>query len=296
MSDETNLEDELRAGLQRRADDVDTTVDLLGPATEAGRGRRRRAWVVGTVGLAAAALVTVAVVQSVDTDTGADGTPPVADNRRPSRCRPSGAPRPGTACRSRCRPTGRGGPGRSSPEASSAVADPMARSPTSAAPSHRVTCAKEWSEESTPQADYVWFDAPPVSNGDLGGGYFRGTVDIDGTSVTIATDNQALGLRIQDSVRPVEGCVASLPSAPTVDTMLVEGLRDPTWRRCARTARRRARATTWSTRPRSTRRPRRHTHAEVYAGQRDYAESSARTTSSVCSSPSPATTRSAAPR
>ena len=32
MSDETDLEDEFRAGLQRRADDVDTTVDLLGPA------------------------------------------------------------------------------------------------------------------------------------------------------------------------------------------------------------------------------------------------------------------------
>ena len=43
MSDETRLEDEFRAGLQRRADDVDTTVDLLGPATTAvRRGRRRR--------------------------------------------------------------------------------------------------------------------------------------------------------------------------------------------------------------------------------------------------------------
>ena len=35
MSDETSLEDEFRAGLQRRADDVDTTVDLLGPVQEA---------------------------------------------------------------------------------------------------------------------------------------------------------------------------------------------------------------------------------------------------------------------
>ena len=37
MSDETSLEDEFRAGLQRRADDVDTTVDLL-----ARPGRRSR--------------------------------------------------------------------------------------------------------------------------------------------------------------------------------------------------------------------------------------------------------------
>ena len=77
MSDDTSLEEAFRTGLQRRADDVDTAVDLLGPARSAAAGRRRRAWVAGSVGLAAAALVTAAVVQSVG-DEPERGTP-VAD-------------------------------------------------------------------------------------------------------------------------------------------------------------------------------------------------------------------------
>ena len=157
-----SLEDEFRAGLQRRADDVDTTVDLLGPVQEAGRGRRRRAWVAGSVGLAAAALVTAAVVQSAGTDKGTDGgTPPVADD-------PPTEPLPtewrteawhglqvevpadwawgagpidvrGTSIR--C-----GGP-----DGDGALRRPPGRIES--------TCAKEWTSTSTSDsADYVWLD------------------------------------------------------------------------------------------------------------------------------------------
>jgi hypothetical protein len=82
-------------------------------------------------------------------------------------------------------------------------------------------------DDTTPSAPYVWFDVLPVGGRELGDDYFEYTVGVGATTVTIVTDDSALLNRIVDSVRPVEGCRKRLPTAPLVDSMLVEGLRDP---------------------------------------------------------------------
>ncbi len=227
MSDDNELEEAFRAGLQRRAEDADTSVDLLGPARSGARGRRRRTWLAGTAGLAAAALVTAVVVQNTRGPDGPDGaqvvdagtSEPLPTEWRieawhgvqievPADWAWGAGPADSGGDLFRC-----GGPD---------GAEPYVGRPVSSS-----DMCQGVDEESTPLADYVWFDAPTLEGGDLGDGYFRAEVGIGETTVTIATDDQALGLRIQGSLRPVEGCAGSLPSAPVVDSMLTEGLRNP---------------------------------------------------------------------
>jgi hypothetical protein len=230
MSDDTSLEEAFRTGLQRRADDVDTAVDVLGPARSAARGRRRRAWVAGSVGLAAAALVTAAVVQSVG-DEPERGTP-VAD--APSEPLPTewrteawhglqvevpadwgwgGAP---DACGVGAvlgYPYGeRSGMAASSPY----VGRPI---------SNTDACG---SVPETPGADFVWLDPEwPLGVRELGDGYVSETVDVEGSRLTVTTDNPLLRAHILESARRPEGCAPSLTEAPAVESMLMEGMRNP---------------------------------------------------------------------
>jgi hypothetical protein len=227
MSVDTTLEDAFRAGLQRRADDVDTAVDLLGPARSAARGRRRRTWVAGSAGLAAAALVGAVVVQDVGTDNGEDTGTTVADG--PSTPLPTewrteawhglqvevpadwgwgAAPVDTLGDSIRC-----GGPY----DGTSYVGRPVSATDV---------CSMTKHDETT--SPYVWLgaDLAPGTE-DLENGFVQTTVEVDGTTLTVAADDPRLTQRILDSAAPVTGCAASLPSAPTVDMMLMEGLRDP---------------------------------------------------------------------
>jgi hypothetical protein len=245
MSDETRLEDAFRAGLQRRAEDVDTNIDLLGPATKAARGRRRRTWVAGSVGLAAAALVTAVVVQNVGTDTDQDAV------GRPEADRP-GEPLPtewrtetwrgvqvevpadwgwGTA------PTTMsfdpqtallcGGPGALVGADGGHQVNPVRDEPWVGRP---VMASDDCLAPPypAPEAPYVWLGAAlEPGSVDVGAGYTQETIEVDGTTLTVATADRALRQRILDSATPIEACAAALEDAPVVDSMLTEGLREP---------------------------------------------------------------------
>ena len=233
MTDETRLEDAFRAGLQRRAEDVDTTVDLLGPATTAARGRRRRRYVVTTaVGLVAAAVVTAVVVQDIGGSEGPDGTQVV--DREPSEPLP-------TEWRTEtwhgvqvevpadwgwgAAPESCGVGAVVGADGSRAAVDFHATPYVGRPVSNTDVCG---SPPGPPQADRVWFDADvPVGERDLGDGYVETTVEVDGTRVTVTTDSPALAEHVLGSARPATGCAPSLPTAPTVDSMLMEGMREP---------------------------------------------------------------------
>jgi hypothetical protein len=232
MNDEVNLEEAFRAGLQRRAGDVDTTVDLLGPATSAVRGQRRRRVAIGSVGLVAAALVTAVVVQNTGGSAGPDH-PQVVDEGLseplPTEWRTEawhglqvevpadwgwgGAP---DACGVGVvfkPPFGeRGGVDETTPY----VGRPISNTDACGSPVLPTT------------ADVVWLDPEwPLGIRDLGNGYTSETVDVLGSRLTVSTDNPALRRHILESARAPESCAPSLTSAPHVDSMLTEGLRNP---------------------------------------------------------------------
>lgn len=233
MSDDTRLEEAFRAGLQRRADDADTTPDLLGPARAAARGQRRRRFAVtGAVGLAAAALVTAVVVQNAGGSDGPDGTTVLdADEPLPTQWRTEAwhglqvevpadwawgsAPVASAGESLRC-----GGPDGDVPY----VGRPVMASDV-------CTMAKHFE----PTAPYVWLgaDVDPGTR-DVGNGLVETTVEVEGTTLTVAARSQNLIDHVIDSARGVDGCAASLGAPPSVDSMLMEGMGDVTGARiCA---------------------------------------------------------------
>ena len=79
------------------------------------------------------------------------------------------------------------------------------------------------------KAPYVWLGAA-IDPGtvDAGNGYTQETVEVAGTTLTVATRDPALRQRIISSVGTVDsGCAPGLDTAPVVESMLMEGLRDP---------------------------------------------------------------------
>ena len=231
MSDDQEFEEAFRAGLQHQADDVDTTVDLLGPATSAAHGRRRRRLAVtGAVGLAAAALVTAVVVQNTGGPGGSDGpdgtqvvdegpSEPLPTEWRtevwhglqvevPADWAWGSAPIESVGEQVRC-----GGPDNGAPY----VGRPVMASDVCMMMKHH-----------EPTAPYVWLGADVEPGTErLADGLVQTTVEVEGTPLTVASSDERLTQRIIDSAGPVDGCAASLPSAPTVDSMLTEGLRNP---------------------------------------------------------------------
>jgi len=77
----------------------------------------------------------------------------------------------------------------------------------------------------TPPAPYVWLGAP-VEPGtvDLGDGYVRETREIDGSTVSVATRDPGLRERILDSAAGGETCSSDLGEAPSVRSVLTEGM------------------------------------------------------------------------
>lgn len=228
--DDMELEEQFRASLQRHAEDADTSVDLLGPAQASARGRRRRTWAAGAVGLAAAALVTAVVVQNVG-GPGGPGKPQFAGDEEvtdqwrseswhgveldvPADWAWGSGPVESGNETLRC-----GGPDEALPYVGRAV---MASD----------VCAMV---DEPVRGTYVWLGATmPAGTRDLGGGYVSRTVDFHGTRITVTTDNEALSDHIIESLRAPEGCAPSLDAAPTVDSMLTEGMGDVTGARiCA---------------------------------------------------------------
>jgi hypothetical protein len=247
--DDVELEELFRGGLQRRADEVDTAVDLLGLARAGTRGQRRRRWAVGGVaGVAAAALVTAVVLQDPSTPErpGGDDDTAVVDEG-------SQQPLPndwrvetwhglsvevpadwgwGTApmamsfdrqSRLLC-----GGPGAMVRADGKKFVNPERGIPWVGRP---VMLSDDClgGTYPAPVTPYVWLGADlPVGTVDVGDGYTQETVGVAGTTVTVATRDADLRQRILGSAGPTaSGCAPSLVDAPVVESMLMEGLRDP---------------------------------------------------------------------
>lgn len=246
--EDVRLAEAMRAGLQSRADLVDTGAPLVPAARSAARRRRRSRLVVGLAAAGtAAALVTAVVVQGGDADTGRDDRGPVADSNArdpeplPTEWRTetwrgvtvdvpadwgwgtapvtmSLDPRSRMLC---------GGPGSIVRADGKRLVNPDRGTPWVGRP---VMLSDDCLSGTYPPAvaPYVWLGAAlPPGTVDVGNGFTQETVELSGTTVTVASDDPALARRILDSARPPEGCAASLESAPAVDSMLVEGLRDP---------------------------------------------------------------------
>jgi hypothetical protein len=247
--DDERLAAAFRAGLQHEADLVDISAPVVAPAGAAAR-RRRRGRVVMAVAAAgtAAALVTAVALQGDDPDAGRDDRNQVADSNPPdteplpSEWRTetwhgltvevpadwgwgtapitmSFDPRTPLLC---------GGPGAmvqpdgkrlvNAADGTPWVGRPIMLSDACLGPPYP-----------PPAAPYVWLGAS-VEPGtvDVGNGYTQETVEVAGTTLTVATRDDGLRRRIVDSAGAPESCAASLASPPAVDSMLTEGLRDPT--------------------------------------------------------------------
>ena len=206
------------------------------PGAQAGRGRRRRPGRRLAVGAGCGRRGVGGGGQRRrrPARTGTVGTPPVVDDP-PSRPRPpSGGPSTGTTCRSTSRPTGRWGtapiepgrrstccarPGRWSRRRRDYVTTPYVGRPSSYSDTVRRR------RPDGPQAPYVWLDAD-VEPGDVefGGGYTQETVERQRLAAHRGHRRPRCAGRSWRR-RPAARRASRLDAAPTVDSMLTEGLR-----------------------------------------------------------------------
>ena len=223
--DDRELEQALRDGLERRAQRADTAVPVADRARTAVRHRRAGRL---TAGLAAAAVVAVAATvvaldRGPDAEPGPAGPGVAIDNGAdpdapwrteywkdlqvevPDSWGWGGAPPAcgvGPSVSSGGQPVG------------SDAAIPYVGRPISSTD----LCVEA---TSPPPAPYVWLDSDlEPGTRDLGGGYVEETVDVNGSRLTVATDDEALRERILASATGGETCMSELdvqdPSFPRV--------------------------------------------------------------------------------
>ncbi len=70
-----------------------------------------------------------------------------------------------------------------------------------------------------PQAPYVWLGAHiPTGTLDLGGGFVQETVEVNGSKLTVGSDNSALREHVLESAEGGEQCLSELERPPTFPT------------------------------------------------------------------------------
>jgi hypothetical protein len=242
--EDQDLERMVRASLDRHAGDMDTAVPVAARARTAARRRRTTKLVAGAGALAvAAALVTAVVVDRSGPDP--DGGGLVVDT-------PSPDPLPtgwrteywhdtqvdvpddwgwGTAP-STVRQDGQetttffcGGPGAAVLADGTREQNADASVPYVGRPIMLSDLCVGGSESKPPSAPYVWLGAaiePGVV--DLGDGWVQETREVNGSTVTVGTDDERLRERILGSATGGETCLSELEKPPTVDSMLTEGM------------------------------------------------------------------------
>lgn len=246
MTEDDELAAVFRDGLQRRAQDVDASVDMLRPVTSAARRQRRRRFAVtGGVGLVAAALVAAVVVQNTGGASGPDGPkgPQVVDHGQSDSLSTGWRTEywhdvqvdvpadwgwgtaPITMSFDARTPLLCGGPGAmvrpdgkrraNAANGTAWVGRPIMMSDDCLAPPYP-----------PPTAPYLWFDAARATPGtvDLGNGFTQESVEVNGSMVTVATQDPELRQRILDSATGGETCSARLDQPPSVESMLTEGM------------------------------------------------------------------------
>lgn len=243
MTDDSDLERLMREGLHRRAEDADTTAPLAEQAKRGARRRRVGRLVVGVAALAVAAVAVTGVV--IDRSSpGGDGTPDVADDPTseplPTEWRTEywhdtqvevpadwgwgGAPEPGygdgpMACGAVATVSAQGVKlGRADPTLAY-VGRPIAQTDLC------TTYPDNNPAAGPPTSPYVWLGAA-VEPGtvDLGDGYVQETVEVNGSTVTVASQDLALRDRILESATGGETCLSNLEAPPRVESMLTEGM------------------------------------------------------------------------
>lgn len=227
MSDDLELEELMRSGLERQAAVADVTAPVVERARSVARRRRRGAMAVVAAAASVAAVVTVGVV----VDSGDDPHPPAEDR--------GGEPLPAGWRTEYWRDLtvdvpadwGYGGaPVRSGRDLVACYPEAMV-GPDGARIEGRPTlgyvgrpimltdvCALYPDiRPGGPEAPYVWLGAD-IEPGlvDLGNGYVQETVEVNGSTLTVATDDPRLRERILDSADGGEQCFSELAAPPSV--------------------------------------------------------------------------------
>jgi hypothetical protein len=241
MTDDSELEQEFRAGLRRAADRAEVGVPLASRAHAGARTRRHRRWaVVGAMAAVVAVSGTAFAVQS-----GSDPDRPAADHATTA---PTFAPVTEWRAESwhgltvdvpadwgwgttPLRVIGGedhyfcGGPGAAVASDGSRVTRDQALPWVGRPVMLSDACGMDL--DAAPVAPYVWLGAD-VAPGTvkLDDGYTQETVEAFGTTVTVASPDPALRQHVLDSARATTDCEAQLPSRPEVVGMPIEGL-DP---------------------------------------------------------------------
>jgi len=219
MVEDNELDRLVRASLERRADEVDPAA----PVAERARGAARRRRSVRYAALAsAAAVVVIAVSAFVATREGADRTP--ADRggdslpaewrteywrdlkvEVPAHWGYGGAPMESGGLVS-CYPEAAIGPDGARLEGEPTrgyVGRPIGLTD--------ICVPYPDNRPGGPQSPYVWLGAQiPTGTVDLGDGFVQETVEVNGSNLTVASDNAALRERIIDSAGGGEQCLSEL--------------------------------------------------------------------------------------
>lgn len=227
--DDSRLEELMRAGLRSRAGDADTSAPVLTRALAARRGGRVRG--VAVVGLVAASVAAVVVTGSVLGERGPGGQVPPADESGlaseapgdggwrteywadlqvdvPADWAYGGAPMGEGADRYACF-------AEAMVSASGGRLAGKSPLPYVGRPIALTDVCQAYPfigpDAGTPDAPYVWLGAA-VEPGteDLGDGWVQQTVDVNGSTLTVATDDESLRKRILGSARGGETCFSEL--------------------------------------------------------------------------------------
>lgn len=224
------LEQTMRAGLQRRAEQADVALPVIDRVRPG--GRRRGLAVGGAIGLVAASLVTVVVVESLNGP---------AEDRAPTLTAPtSAAPKVSDSATAEPAPEVEvrteyfGGIQVEVPAdwgwGSSPVMcgeAPVGR-PYVGRPVPATDACGPAVFDAMPTAPYVWLgaDVPPGSV-DLGAGWTRETIEVEGTTVSVATQEGGLRTQILGSVTPQDRCASELTLVPEpLQGTTIEGVGD----------------------------------------------------------------------
>lgn len=231
MTEHEELARMMRAGLERHAAEADPSAPVTARAVEAARRRGRGRLAVGAAALAVAAVAVTAAVVDLP---GNDASPGVADPATGARDLPGewrteywydtqvevpadwgwgGAPQkdfgaqPGTLW---C-----GGPGAILDAGGARLPQPDPTVPYVGRAILQSDMCLGGIEDQTPLAPYVWLGAP-IQPGtvDLGDGYVRETREVNGSTVSVATQDAATRERILDSATGGETCLSDLDAAP----------------------------------------------------------------------------------
>jgi hypothetical protein len=234
---EDEVEQVMRRGLARRAADADVSpaaVARVRPRPSRGRGTRLTV-LAAAAGVAAVA-VTVAVVD-VARDGGGSGPGPVDgahEQPAPTSWRTEywrdlqvqvpadwgWGSAPAGADLLWC-----GGPGAEVEVGGRRLPEPDPDVPYVGRPIGQTDMCLAHAADRTPAAPYVWLGAPlEPGTTDLGDGYVRETREVNGSTVSVATQDPALRERILDSATGGETCFSELEKAPAVESMLTEGM------------------------------------------------------------------------